>query len=294
MARVAVVGVGAVGGYVAAQAAAAGHDLVLCSRRPFDELQVASATGSVTVPTPAITDPTRATPVDWVLVATKSHQSSAAQPWLAHLCDARTRAVVVLQNGVEQVARVTAPPAGTPVLPAVVRCGAESPRPGMVVHHGGSGLDVEAGPLGQALAELFARSDLVVDLVDDLATAQWHKLLLNAVSWPLTALPGRRLGVFRQPAAQRLGREVLLECLAVARAEGAHLDEGDVEAILQLLAEQPAEMGSSMLYDRLAGRPLEHDAVTGAVVRIGARHGVPTPINQALLALLELAGTPDP
>jgi 2-dehydropantoate 2-reductase len=294
VASVAVVGVGAIGGYVAAQVAAAGHELVPCSRRPFDQLQVASATGSVTIPTPALTDPAQAAPVDWVLVATKAHQSAAVEPWLARLCDERTRAVVVLQNGVEHEGRVASPSAGTPVVPAVVLCGAESPRPGVVVHHGGSGLDVEAGPLGDELVELFAGSDLVVGLADDLRTAQWRKLLLNAVSWPLTALPARRLGVFREEPAQRVGRQLLAECLAVARAEGALLDEGDVDAILELLAAQPAEMGSSMLYDRLAGRPLEHDAVTGAVVRIGASHGIATPVNGALLALLELASTPDP
>ena len=55
--------------------------------------------------------------------------------------------------------------------------------------------------------------------------------------------------------------------------------------VLGMTATKP-EMGSSMLYDRLAKRSMEHDALTGAVVRAGAELGVPTPFNAAILALL--------
>ena len=70
-------------------------------------------------------------------------------------------------------------------------------------------------------------------------------------------------------------------------AEGARLGDEAVEQTLAFYDALPADTGSSMLFDRLAGRPLEHQALTGAVVRAADRHGIDVPLNRAILALLE-------
>jgi 2-dehydropantoate 2-reductase len=76
------------------------------------------------------------------------------------------------------------------------------------------------------------------------------------------------------------------ECVAVGRAEGARLDDGDADAIVADLAAMPPDLNTSMLFDRLAGRPMEWDARNGVVRRLGARHGVPTPVSDVLVPLL--------
>ena len=85
---------------------------------------------------------------------------------------------------------------------------------------------------------------------------------------------------------RELALGVAEETVAVAASTGAELTRDDASAVVQGQLEVSPEMGSSMLYDRLAGRPLEHDAITGAVVRFGERAGIATPLNRALLALL--------
>lgn len=77
-----------------------------------------------------------------------------------------------------------------------------------------------------------------------------------------------------------------MSSLVVGRAEGARLDESLVEEIVTAMMLTPAEAGTSMLTDRRAGRLLEADARNGAVARIGACHGIETPLNRALTALL--------
>jgi 2-dehydropantoate 2-reductase len=89
-----------------------------------------------------------------------------------------------------------------------------------------------------------------------------------------------------RPAALALGEEAA----AVGRAEGAELPEGFVADLLDRFASTPLSFGTSMLYDRRAGRPLEHDAITGAVVRAGRRHGIATPVTEAVDALLGCCG----
>lgn len=103
---IAVVGVGAIGGAVAADLAGLGHDLVLCSRSPFERLVVTRPDGVMTLEQRPLIDPAQIEqPFDWVLLATKGHQSSGAKEWLDRSCGAATK-LVVLQNGVDHVARI--------------------------------------------------------------------------------------------------------------------------------------------------------------------------------------------
>jgi 2-dehydropantoate 2-reductase len=70
------------------------------------------------------------------------------------------------------------------------------------------------------------------------------------------------------------------------------LSEADIEPTLEEYAKFNPDGGSSMLYDRLAGRSMEHDHLTGTVVRLAERHGLPVPLNRAILALLRASAPP--
>jgi 2-dehydropantoate 2-reductase len=79
------------------------------------------------------------------------------------------------------------------------------------------------------------------------------------------------------------------ECIAVGRAAGATLDDSIVEAVVDGARNAPADSINSLLADRMAGRPMEIDARNGAVVRLGRKHGIPTPLNEMAVALLVAA-----
>lgn len=287
-ASVAVVGVGAIGGFFAAHLIAADTaDVVLCVRRPFERL-VLETDGAELVCTPTVlTDPTAVTgPVDWVLLATKAHQTDGVAGWLAALVGPRTR-VVILQNGVEHAERVR-PLVGdeTELLPAVVYCGAEVVEPGRIVHRTNGFVIVPESPAATELAALYGPARAGIRSSDDFTTTKWQKLCANVVANGITALTGQRMAVMRRPDLADVGRALVEECVRVGRAEGAEIDDDYVELLLRGIQAMPEEAGTSMLYDRLAGHPLEHDAKYGAVVRAGRRHGIPTPLHQTFDALL--------
>ena len=293
MASVAVIGVGAVGGFFAAHAAAAGHRVTLCVRRPFDRLVVESPGGRLDVDPPVLVDPADAAVADWVLLATKSHQTAAAAGWLEAVAGPHS-VVAVLQNGVEHVERVAPLVRVADVLPTVVYCGAELVAPGRVVHRTSGFLIVPESAAGRGLSELFAGTGAEVRVTSDFAVELWRKLAINVAANALTAITGRRLReISAIEGVGDLAVSLMEECVDVARAEGAPLEDALPRAVVERWAGFPEDSGTSMLYDRLAGRPLEHDALNGAVVRIGARHGVGTPLNKAVLALLEaMSGHP--
>jgi 2-dehydropantoate 2-reductase len=285
---IAVVGLGSIGGAIAATLQQAGrHDVLVCTRKPIACLDLEYAGGSTSVPLRALTDAGAATPVDWVLLCTKAHQTASAAPWLSALCNPSTR-VAVLQNGIDHAARIApfanrAVPVSTVVYYNGERLGQDRVRLSHVADHD---LAVAAGAEGRSFAELLQGTPLRVLLSDDLPTLAWRKLLLNVVANPITALTLQRQAVLRRPDVHALCLAILEEAVVVAKRDGARLAPDEPDRIMATLFSFPPHVGTSMYFDRLAGKDLEIDALTGAIVRAGERLGIPTPLNSAVLALL--------
>jgi 2-dehydropantoate 2-reductase len=187
---------------------------------------------------------------------------------------------------VEQVALVGPRCPTSTVIPTVVWCPAETQPQGWVRLRGRPELALP--PVGGHVAALLADVGWKTDVVDDFVTAAWHKLLTNAVSG-LMALTLRRCGMFERDDIVSLSRSYLAECLTVARAEGATLSQHVITEILARLASAPTDMATSMLGDRVAGRPLEWDARTGVILRKARSHGLPAPISEVIVPLLAAA-----
>ncbi len=285
---IAVVGLGSIGGVVAGCLRDADrHDVFACARKMLDYITVERPEGNVGIPLRTLTDPREAMPVDWVLLCTKAHQTASAGQWLQRLCGPRTH-IAVLQNGIDHADRVAPFVAGATVVPAIVYYNGERLAPDRVRlrHVVGHDLTVADDPAGHAFARLLDGTVLRVLLTADFTTPMWQKLLVNAVVNPVTALTRRRLGVLRRDDMRALALAVLGEAVAVARADGAHLAPDEATRTLSTLLNYPAEAGTSMYFDCLAGKSLEVDALTGAIVAAGERHAIPTPLNRAFLTLL--------
>jgi len=287
-ATVAVVGLGGIGSVIAGELAAAGrHDVTACVRRPVERLTVERPERTFEVPLRALTDPAAATPVDWVLLATKAHEAVSAAPWLERLCAAHTR-VAVLQNGIHQQERLAPLVGGARVVPSIVYYNGERLADDHVRYRpvGAHDLAVSDDADGRAFAELAAGTAMRVLRCDDLATRAWRKLLINAVANPFTALTLQRLGVFRRADIQAAALAVLEEAAVVGRADGARLADDEAARTLANLLTYPAEAATSMYFDRVHGRAFEVEALTGEIVATAARHRIATPLNTMLLTLL--------
>jgi 2-dehydropantoate 2-reductase len=286
MARIAIVGVGAIGGAIAGLLQMApGHQIILCTRRPLSQLTVTMPTGPVRVAARNVTNPSAAGPVDWAMVATKAYDTESAAKWLPTL-RADGAPVAVLQNGVEHRERFAPYVEPTRLLPVIVECPAERAEDGEVRVRGPARMRVQDGPLGRAFAELFAGSPATIEPEADFVTAAWRKLCLNSVG-ALNALTSKPAGLLRDEAMGRLAMAIVAECVAVGRAEGAALSDSLGEEILAYYRRAAPDAVNSLLADRLAGRRMETDARNGAIVRKGEKHGVPTPLNRMAVALLE-------
>lgn len=259
----------------------------------------------ILVPGPVRTDPAEVVdPVEVVVLAVKATQNADAHDWLVRLCDEHT-IVAVLQNGVEQVEQVRPHCPSATVVPAIVWYSAETqpqgwvrlrgdnagpggPRGRAIQARGTARLVLPTGPAAETLAGLLRDAGCTVHCDPDFTTAAWRKLLVNALAG-LMALTGRRSGMFRRDEMAALARRYVAECLAVARAEGARLGDDTVDEIVAMFRRAPVDMGTSMLADREARRPMEWDIRNGVIIRKARAHGLATPISDVVVPLLAAA-----
>jgi 2-dehydropantoate 2-reductase len=263
---------------VAAHLQRAGNDVFFCVRRQPGQVHV-DGIGPVEIPAFQANPP----PAEIVLVTVKAQDTASVRTWLEAM-RARRPLIAVIQNGVQPERRLAPHPA-MPVLAyvyveeslGVLRAFAP-PREEFTVP------DCEGG---RQLRGLFHASGLGVQCEPAFAEAAWRKMLHNCVSNPLTALAGRGLEILREPLYRSWALGVLREALPIARREGVELHDEVIEETLAVLQSYPPGTRTSMLQDRERGRPLELDALTGALVAAGRSHGLPVPVNEDLLRRLQ-------
>lgn len=288
VASVSVIGPGAVGGTLAAHLSkSTSHALQVAVRTPFETLEVEVSGELIRTSPVLITDPESAQPTDWVLVATKTYDAASSASWLERMTRPDS-VVAILQNGVEHVERFAPFVAERQLLPIVVNLPSLRKAPGRIVQQGAPELTVPEGEAGQRFAALFAGTSVRIRLTDDFLTAAWTKLALNATGALTAATLVPRLDL-RDQVVEALVRRVVGEAVEVGQAEGARLRPDLVDDVVLKLAQSTSNAPNSLHADRLAGRRMEIDARNGAVVRLGAKHGIETPLNAVLVDLLSLA-----
>jgi len=285
---IALIGPGAIGTTVAAALHEVGRTPAIFGRSAHEHLELRFEGGRITVPGPVRTSPAEVeSTFDLVFVAVKSTQVEAAAPWLSALCGNRT-VVCVLQNGVEQKTLVAPYVPGSSVLPSVVWFPAQREPDASVCLRGKARLTLPDTPESSVVVSALRGTRCSVDVAADFTSVAWRKLLQNAVAG-LMVLAGRRAGMYSRADVAALALAYLQECLEVARAEGATLGDEVPQEIVDAFQNYPSDLGTSILADRQAGRPLEWDSRNGVVQRRGRLHGIPTPISNLVVPLLAAA-----
>jgi 2-dehydropantoate 2-reductase len=220
-------------------------------------------------------------------VATKAYDSNAAALWFPGATTPRTR-LAVIQNGVEHVQRFERRFDKARILPVMIDLPAERLAPGRTIQKGPAHLVVPDGKNGADFLALFAHANFNASQTSDFTTAVWKKLCLNCAG-AISAVLLKPAGISRHEGVAGAMRNLVRECVAVGRAEGAKLEHSIPDEIVDRSRRGLPEAGNSMYADRLAGRPMEYDARNGVIARLGRKHGIPAPMNALMSALLEAA-----
>ena len=220
-----------------------------------------------------------------VLVTTKVADTAAALAPLASLIREDTT-IVSLQNGFgsEQIARRSLGRRGV-VLRAITQFGAIFQSPGVIQFMARGYTLLEKHERSDRLAAILNASGLDCRISADIAADVWHKLVINCVVNPITAILGCEVGGIANPRLDPLKALVISECLAVAATQGVIL-KGDFQLEINDFF-RPSHNVASMLQDLRRGRLSEIDYLNSAVVALGAKKGVDCPVNAGLVAIIK-------
>ena len=315
--RVAIVGLGAMGGYIAARLLQAGRrPVALVTRRHLEPLRskglrLETDGRQQAWPIAASDDAAALGPQDLVVLAMKATALPRVAPTLAPLLGPQTR-IVAAMNGVPWwffqgidvglaaqpleavdpggcISAVLPPPR---VLGCVLHLGCSMPEPGLVRHAFGNRFLIgdplargrADGGRARAVAEYFAGAGMDAVASTDIHADVWFKLWGNMTMNPITAMTGQPMDqVLRDPDARAFMARVMLEADAVSRRFGVVMTGTPEERFR--VAEKLGAFRTSMLQDVEAGRPIELDAMVGAVIEIGARYGLDLPETRTLMSL---------
>lgn len=291
--KVAVMGAGAVGCYYGAMLARAGHEVVLIGRPSHVEavrangLRLETKAFDEQVRLEASTEAGAVQGADLVLFCVKSTDTeSAAAQIQPHLAPGAL--VLTLQNGVDNDARVRAALPSHDVAAAVVYVATEMAGPGHVKHHGRGELVIAPSRRSDEVAQALIAAGVPTQISDNVRGALWAKLVLNCAYNALSAVSQLPYGELVQgTGVTDVIRDVVAECLAVAKAEGVVIP-GDVDAAVRGIAQSMPSQYSSTAQDLARGKRSEIDHLNGLVVRRGEALGVPTPANRVLFVMVKL------
>jgi 2-dehydropantoate 2-reductase len=314
--KVCIFGAGAIGGYMAAKLAAATSAEVSCvARGPHLEAMKAKgltlrSEGQALVTHPRVTGDARELgPQDFVVIAVKAHSLPAAAPSIQHLLGERT-ALVPAINGVpwwyfyksggpwENTRLQSVDPGGklwdllppSRVIGCIVYPATDVVAPGVVEHTYSNRFDLgepdgSKSERAQTFSQLMIKAGLRAPVRPRIRENLWVKLWGNLSFNMICALTRSPLdAVIANPETRALARAMMVEAQAVAEKLGVTLPL-DVDARIAGAAEVGAHKPSTLV-DLERGRPMEIDALLGAVVEMAHLTSVPTPQCESMLALV--------
>ena len=296
--RIVVMGSGGTGGYFGAKLARAGEDVTFVARGAHLEmiraqgLRVRSAVeGEWTVKAPVVATLDGQPAADMVLFCVKSFDTESAAAAVKPVIGPET-GVLSIQNGVDNEDKLSGILGARHVLGGMAQVFATLDGPGVIRHVQLGRIvfgEMDGRDTERARAFLAAcqRAEIPAQISSHVTQTLWEKYLFLTAHAGMTALTRCPAGVLRRvPEVRLVYRRQLEEMAALARAAGIVLADGYIEQSFKLLDGMAENFFSSLHYDLTHGKRLELEALHGHAVRLGERHGIPTPTLFAVYAAL--------
>ena len=287
--RIVILGAGAIGSVYGAKLSKQ-HDVTLVGGAAHVEAiqrggLVMQGLLDETLRLPAITRLDRIEPGTLILLTTKVNNNVAAVEPIVTLLPAGVT-ILCVQNGLysEDLVKNLVKDRAL-VLRAITQVGGILVRPGVVDHTVSGYTLIEQHEQSAAIASLLSAAGLDGRVIPDIKKEMWRKAIFNCVINPTTSLLGCEVGGIVDPQLNSLKRQIIDECVAVARADGVSFEEDFVALIDRVFA--GARTIASMRQDLMKGRRTEIDHMNGAVARLGKTFGISCPVNAAMTTMIK-------
>ena len=291
--KIAVMGAGAIGGYFGGRLAKAGFDVSFIARGAHldvirkNGLKVLSPLGDFTIHPATVTDdPAEVGPVDVILFMVKNYDTLRAAEQIRPLVGPDT-AIIPFQNGVEARAMLSNVLGARHVLGGVAFIPASIQEPGVIKHNAELAklvfgeFDKQITPRAVAFLDALEKAGVTGEISTDISMVLWSKLMFLTSMSAINCITRQPVGLVQSDGETiALYMDAMREVAAVAAAHGVSLGEEAIANNMALAKSFPPNNKTSMFQDLEAGRRLEIDYLSGAVVRLGREKSIETPIHR--------------
>lgn len=242
----------------------------------------------------AYRNPEEAPNPDLILFTVKSYDTDEAIQQLRSVVSPNIQ-ILTLQNGIENYPKLVKAFSSGQVIQGFCKIGAGVPEPGVIEHKafGEVTIGEQNGATTErltAVEKLFKEAGVPVNISDEITREVWLKFTWNCLLNMITAAGNVTVEkIFDHPEGEELCYALFEELLGVARAEGVSLKSEDGSKIIES-AKNLTGFETSTYQDRQKGKRMEYEAFTGAIVRLGEKHGLQVPHNETLYAVLKMVG----
>ena len=297
MKQIMVVGAGSVGGFFGAHLAKNNPNVSFLLRPRTLEavkrngLTIKSAKGNFTVHPPAASDPRELATPDLIILAVKAYDLDEVMTQLEPVLTDRT-VILTLQNGIDTEDRIISRLHRDCVVGGVAFIYSKIVEPGVIEHYkrGGVAIGELMGHKSERvsqIADIFKQAGISCQLSEDIRKSKWEKMCWNCVFNPLTVVIDDKVAkALDHPEMAGVIRQIVGEVAAVSAAVKVPLAPDMAEKVVKWTQEL-RDIHTSMYDDWKAKRPTEIDYLNGYIVRVGRELGIPTPVNEALTAMVK-------
>lgn len=223
--------------------------------------------------------------LDWLIICLKEYQYGGASDTFLKLIEPDTK-LVAIRNGLHHKVPLLKYTKEENILECIIDCPTQQRQDGVYERLEKPNLTVPESKLARDFENLFTNEGVTINETTDFKTACWRKVCESSALGAILCLSGETCWIFQDKELLELYRATLKESIDVARADGANIEADFIDKMVIKLLSYPPEKSSSMLTDRLEGKPIELGAKNGIIVKMGQQKGISTPINDMFVKLL--------
>ncbi len=284
--NIGILGIGAIGSIIASLLQeTTSSKLFYYNRTAKNSIKIKSENNTFTIPIHVETTSTNPVNLDWLIICLKEHQYVDAMTWFQKLINPKTK-VVVIRNGIQLKESLLKFTSEQNILECMIDCPVQPIENGFYKQLKKPVITLPSNTLTCSFQRLFKKNQCEIKVTSDFKTESWKKLCESATLGAILCLSGETCWVFKDEKLRVLYRNILKETILIARADGAKIEDLFIDDMLTKLTNYPKTKGSSMLTDRLSGKPIELGAKNGIISKLAKQYNIETPINDLITLLL--------
>lgn len=285
--HIGILGIGAIGSVIAAALKDnSENEIYLFNRTPRRNTTIEYQDQPIELNSECISVDAEKYDLDYLFICLKEYQYKTADKSFLQLINPNTK-ICTIRNGINLKESLLPYSKPEMIYECIIDCPVQPKTKGVYKLFSKPLLTFDNNQKPQSIISLFKEDFIEINLSKDFKTESWKKIIESSALGSILCLTGQTCHVFEDQGLVELYKDLVKEAIKVALSDGAKIETEFRESLVKKLLSYDKDKGSSMLSDKLNGRPIEINAKNGAISKVGKANQIETPLNDLMVTLLQ-------